>query len=157
MESEGQCLQDPIQEVVIQERTEVAQTKEGAMEIVSNKQNLNIIWGKGQQNFLRDWMKTRTSCEEGLQGILTRTHGRMMLPSAEMEERLQIRTGFVGKVRRSEVDMWLDVSISGSMVKEEIRHVNQVWKEIWSGCIHLRIVSMLMIVKALRWMRPPRQ
>lgn len=43
MESEGQCLQDPIQEVVIQERTEVAQTKEGAMEIVSNKQNLNII------------------------------------------------------------------------------------------------------------------
>lgn len=71
-------------------------------------------------------MKTRTSCEEGLQGILTRTPGRMMLPSAEMEERLQIRTGFVGKVRRSEVDMWLDVSISGSMVKEEIRHVNQV-------------------------------
>lgn len=141
MECEGQCLRDPSRgtQVVIQERAKVAQDKEGAMEIVSNKQNLNIIWGKSLPNFLRDWMKIRTSCEEGLQGILARAHGRMMLPSAEMEERLQIKTGFVGQVRSSEVDMWLDVSISGSTVKEEIRHVNQAWKEIWSGCIHLRI------------------
>lgn len=84
----------------------------------------------------------------------------MEVPSPEMGERLQAEQVLGGRweFRGGRVTSDMSISIFRSTVKQKIRHMNLAFRrEIWSGYMHLGIVSMLMIFKALRWVALPSQ